>query len=139
MKLPREVSKSEKKNPRKLMLIAQPKVGKTTLIAGLKNCLIVDMDKGGADYVDGMKVRIDTLDEFIDLAKSIKQENNKEGKAIYDYIALDTVTAMEDLAKDLALKMYRNTAIGKNFDGDVHKFMQLPKGAAYAYVFCAAA
>lgn len=90
------------------------------------------MDKGGADYVDGMKVRIDTLDEFIDLAKTIKSENEKEKKKIYDYIALDTVTAMEDLAKDLALKMYKNSSVGKTFDGDVHKFMQLPKGAAYA-------
>lgn len=39
MKLPREVTKSETKNPRKLLLIAQPKIGKTTLIAGLQNCL----------------------------------------------------------------------------------------------------
>lgn len=132
MELPRKVTKSVAKNPKKMLIIAPPKRGKTTLIAGLPGCLIIDMDKGGADYVDGMKVRVDTLDEFVDVAKSIKAENEKEKKPIYEYIALDTVTAMEDLAKELALKMYKNSPIGKGFDGDVHKFMQLPKGAAYA-------
>jgi hypothetical protein len=131
--LPKKIIKSENKNPKKLLIISPPKRGKTTLVAGLKNCLIIDLEKG-TDYVDALKIQANSLDELVEVGKAILLENDKAKKPIYDYIAIDTITKLEDIAKDLALKNYKNSAIGRNFDGDVNKFMQLPNGAAYLWV-----
>lgn len=131
--LPKKVIKSENKNPKKLLIISPPKRGKTTLVAGLKNCLIIDLEKG-TDYVDAMKIQANNLEELVEIGKAIIHENEKAKKPIYDYIAIDTITKLEDIAKELALKNYKNSPIGRNFEGDSNKFMQLPNGAAYSWV-----
>jgi len=56
------------------------------------------------------------------LANRIKEQ----GKP-YKYVTLDTVTALEDMVKPLAAKLYRETPMGKNFSGD--DVIKLPNGA----------
>jgi hypothetical protein len=133
LKLPRKIVKSETKNPRKLLIIAPPKRGKSTAIVGLPDALCVDLEKG-LDYLDAVKVQANSLDELIEVGKAIKAENEKENKQIYKHIVIDTITKMEEYAKALALRNYKASLMGRNFDGDVNKFMQLPNGAAYLWV-----
>ncbi|KKK80040.1 hypothetical protein LCGC14_2827480, partial [marine sediment metagenome] len=71
MILPTERTKTKSKNPKKLLIYSIPKAGKTTILAGLENALIVDLE-GGTDYVDAMSVpapHIDLVSEVMGLLK----------------------------------------------------------------------
>lgn len=128
--LPRKAVKAESQNPRKLLIFSAPKRGKTSLLAGLKDNLNIDLEKGSI-MLDMVKVEANSLEELIEIGKAIKVENEKEGKKIYNSISIDTLTKFEELAWQLALKNYKNSLIGKNFQGDINAFRQMPKGAGY--------
>ena len=46
MELPTQVVKSKTVNPSLLTIFGQSKVGKTTMLSKLDNCLIIDTEKG---------------------------------------------------------------------------------------------
>ena len=124
--LPTKKVKVEQVNPKRLIIYSKPKTGKTTAFAGLKNNLILDLENGSG-YVEALKVKIDNLQDLLDTGKAIKDA----GKP-YDYVTVDTVTALESMVMPLAVKLYKKTPMGKNFDGtDV---TTLPNGAGYLYI-----
>lgn len=123
--LPKQKRAATTKSPRILIVYSPPKVGKTTLMAGLDNNLIIDLERG-TDYFDVLSIQINTYQELYALCEKIKAE----GKP-YRYITCDTVTKLEDLALPLALKLYQQTAMGKTFNGDI---LSLPNGAGYGYL-----
>jgi hypothetical protein len=124
--LPTKKVKAERQNPKRLVIYSKPKTGKTTAYAGLEDNLILDLENG-SDYVEALKVKISNLQELLDAGKAIKEA----GKP-YKYVTIDTVTALEDMIMPLAIKLYRNTPMGKNFDGDT--VVTLPNGAGYLYI-----
>lgn len=124
--LPTAKVKGERVNPKRIVIYSKPKTGKTTAYAGLENNLILDLENG-TDYVEAMKVKISNLQELLDAGKAIKEA----GKP-YDYVTIDTVTALEEMIQPLAIKLFKNTPMGKNFDGDT--VINLPNGAGYLYV-----
>lgn len=126
LKLPTEEVGISAVNPKRLVIYSKPKTGKTTAFAGLKNNLILDLEKG-SKFVKGLKVEISNLDELRSIGKQIK-----EASYPYQYVTVDTVTVLEDMVKPLALKLYKQTPIGKNFDGD--DVLKLPNGAGYMYL-----
>lgn len=129
MLLPEGKIKGESINPTKLVIYSKPKAGKTTLISELEDCLLVDFEKGSG-FVDAMKVEVNNLKDLAELIKSLKQRKD-QGK-IYKRIALDTATQLEEISKELALKMYKDTAIGKSYKED--DILKLPQGAGYYWV-----
>ena len=124
--LPTVKVKGDRVNPKRIVIYSKPKTGKTTAYAGLDNNLILDLENG-ADYVDALKVKISNLQELLDAGKAIKEA----GKP-YDYVTIDTVTALEEMIMPLAIKLYRETSMGKNFDGAT--IANLPNGAGYLYI-----
>jgi hypothetical protein len=124
--LPTAKIKGSRVNPKRIVIYSKPKTGKTTAYAGLDNNLILDLENG-ADYVDALKVKISNLQELLDAGKAIKEA----GKP-YDYVTIDTVTALEEMIMPLAIKLYRETSMGKNFDGAT--VANLPNGAGYLYI-----
>jgi hypothetical protein len=74
-----------------------------------------------------MKIKISSLKELLDAGKAIKEANNP-----YKYVTIDTVTALEDMVMPLAIKLYKETSMGKNYDGD--NVLSLPNGAGYLYL-----
>lgn len=130
IELPRKPVKAESQNPRKLLIFGPPKRGKSSLLAGLEGNLNIDLEKGSS-HLNSVRVEANSLEELIDVGKSIKAANEKEGKKIYTSISIDTVSKFEDLAWQLAHKNYKNTLVGKNFAGDVNALKQLAKGAGY--------
>jgi hypothetical protein len=124
--LPTKKVKIERVNPKRLIIYSKPKTGKTTAFAGLDNNLIMDLENG-ADYVEALKVNITSLQELLEAGKAIKEA----GKP-YKYVTIDTVTALEDMVGPLAIKLYRQTSMGKNYDGD--NILSLPNGAGYLYL-----
>ena len=125
MELPRTKLTAVTQDPKNLIIYGLPKVGKTTLLAQLDDCLIIDMEDG-SDYVSALKVKIKSPKELTELCKSIKEAGNP-----YKFIALDTVTSLEEFAKPIALSMYKQTPAGANYDGDI---LLAPMGSGYGYV-----
>lgn len=126
MKLPTEKTKIATNNPKNLIIFGLPKVGKTTLVSKLPKCLIVDLESG-TDYVEAFSVKPKDYKDLFLLAKELK--NNPDQ---FEYIALDTITALEDLALPFANKLYRDTSMGKNWDEN-ENILKLPNGAGYLY------
>lgn len=124
--LPTKKVAAERKNPKRIVIYSKPKTGKTTAYAGLDNNLILDLENG-CEYVEALKVKISNLQELLDTGKAIKAAGNP-----YKFITIDTVTALEDMIMPLAIKLYKGTPMGKNFDGDT--VVTLPNGAGYLYI-----
>jgi hypothetical protein len=124
--LPTKKVKAERQNPKRIVIYSKPKTGKTTAYAGLEGNLILDLENG-TDFVEALKVKVSNLQELLDTGKAIKAAGNP-----YKFITVDTVTALEDMIMPLAIKLYRATPMGKNFDGD--NLTTLPNGAGYLYI-----
>ena len=101
--LPTQRIKAEQLNPKRLVIYSKPKTGKTSLMAELDNNLILDFESGSG-YVDALKLDVKSLADL----RAIGSQIIEEGRP-YKYITVDTVTALEDTVKDLALKMYKET------------------------------
>lgn len=113
-------------SPEKLFIYSKPKTGKTEIVAQLDNCLILDLEKG-SKYVDAMKIEIESLDHL----KLVLQKIIDEGRP-YKYIAIDTITKLEEMALDLALDIYKKSPIGANFKGT--NVLHLANGSGYQFL-----
>jgi hypothetical protein len=124
--LPTKKVKANRVNPKRLIIYSKPKTGKTSAFAGLEGNLIIDLENG-ADYVEAIKVKANNLQELKEIGKAIK-----EASYPYEYVTIDTVTALEDMVMPLAINLYKQTAMGKNYSGD--SILTLPNGAGYLYI-----
>lgn len=124
--LPTKKVQAERVNPKRMVIYSKPKTGKTTAFAGLDNNLILDLENG-TDFVDALKIKVNSLQELLDTGKAIKAAG-----CPYKYVTVDTVTALEDMIMPLAIKLYKQTPMGKNYDGDT--ITTLPNGAGYLYI-----
>lgn len=141
MELPSKKSEVVAVNPSSMIVFSPPKMGKTTLMAELDDCLIMDLEKG-ARFVKGMTVEINTWDDMLDLLKSLKAKKEQDGTEFaYTYGALDTTTKLEELILPFAASLYRKTGMGKNWrlikgtknpdpNADI---TTLPNGAGYLW------
>lgn len=135
MVLPKERIKATRVNPKSMILFSLPKMGKTTAVAALNNCLVIDLEEG-SDFVDALKIDVQkrarkenksALQVLNEVAAEIEKANNEKQGYVYNYIALDTVTALEDIVLPLANDLYRSTPQGRNWVGD--DVTTLPNGA----------
>lgn len=124
--LPKEKVKANRKNPKRLIIYSPPKVGKTTELSKLENNLILDLENG-ADFVDALKITINSLTELYDIGEQIK----KEGRP-YKFISVDTATKLEEWCEAYAKILYSRTPMGANFRGK--SVLELPNGAGYLYL-----
>jgi len=128
-----------KTNPGKLLIFSAPKVGKTTVVSHLPNHLIIATEDGSGFNSDEVvvDVRKIALEEKTTSSGAMKliiealRARYEQGKQ-YDYIILDTATAMEDIANEIACSMYQRTDMGKGWTGN--DITQLPRGAGYGYL-----
>lgn len=100
-------------NPQFLLLYGVRKVGKSTLLSKLPNNLIIDLENG-TNFLSCLKVKASNLEDFILLTEEIKKHNPRK----YRYVTIDTVDILERWAFELAVKNYKASPIGKNFQGD---------------------
>tara|TARA_R110002012_G_scaffold23430_2_gene79524 strand:- start:1121 stop:1831 length:711 start_codon:yes stop_codon:yes gene_type:complete len=130
MELPTKKVKASRKSPRNMIIYGPPKIGKTTVLSQLDNCLILDLENG-SDMVDALKIKVDSLAQLA----SIGREIIKQGKP-YKYIAIDTISKLEEWCEAEAKKMYKLTAMGKNFDKNNEglSILSLPNGGGYLYL-----
>ena len=113
-------------DPQNLILFGLPKVGKTTILSTLENNLILDFENG-SNYVDALKVKIDSLRTLKEVVRAIK-----EAGCPYTYITIDTITAVEEMAKAPALAMWKNSPMFTT-KYEVNDITQVPNGAGYTF------
>jgi hypothetical protein len=124
--LPKVKSEVKRKNPKILLLYGKPKIGKTTIVAGLENNLIIDLENG-TDFVESLSIKADNLGELKAIVEEIRQAGHP-----YDYITVDNVTVLQDMVIGYAGKLYKDTVQGKNWTGD--NVTKLPNGAGYMFL-----
>ncbi len=110
MELPKTVVKASRKSPKNMIIYGPPKIGKTTVLSQLKDCLIIDLEEG-SDMVDALKIKVNNLKELGEVGKAIIQD----GKP-YKYVAIDTISKLEEWCEAEAKTIYMKTPMGKNFE-----------------------
>ena len=128
--LPKQKVKATRKSPKNMVIYGPPKIGKTTALSQLDDCLIIDLEDG-SDLVDALKVQVNDLSELTEVGKAIM----KDGKP-YKYIAIDTITKLEEWCEEDAKRIYMATPMGKNFEqkNPGASVLSLPNGAGYLYL-----
>ena len=127
--LPKGPSKPVRINPKSLIIFGKPKCGKTEITSHLTRTgkwALLELEPGGADFVEGTVLRANNLTEIQKWGEEIKKQGNP-----YDGIILDTVTKLEEMCLPLAADLYRKSPMGGAWKGtDVRT---LPNGAGYLY------
>ena len=126
--LPKDKIPAETQDPKYLILFGLPKVGKTTVLSTLDNNLILDFENGST-YVDALKIKIDTLQTLKEVIKAIKEAGRP-----YKYITIDTITAVEEMAKPVALNLYKNSPVYSDRYANVTDITRLPNGSGYTFL-----
>ncbi len=125
--LPTTKIPAETQDPKYLILFGLPKVGKTTTLATLDNNLILDFENGSS-YIDALKIKINSLKELNEVCKAIKEA----GKP-YKFITIDTITAVEEMAKPMAIKLYQSSPMFSERYSSVTNPAELPNGSGYVF------
>jgi energy-coupling factor transporter ATP-binding protein EcfA2 len=130
--LPMTKVSAETKSPKNLIIFSKPKVGKTTLLSQLENCLILDLEEG-SDYVDAIKLKARSIDDIRAIGKAIKEAGYP-----YKYVAVDTITALEEMCIPFAEDLYSKSSMGKNWFTDgkpkYGSILNMPNGAGYPWL-----
>jgi len=130
MELPKSKIAASRKSPKNMVIYGPPKIGKTTMLSKLDNCLIIDLEKG-SDMVSALKLQVNNLRELAEVGKAI----SKEGKP-YKYVAIDTISKLEEWCEAEGKQIYMKTPMGKNFEqkNPGASVLSLPNGAGYLYL-----
>lgn len=129
--LPKEKVKAKVENPRFLIIFGKPKAGKTTLASKLYNNLIIDLE-GGSEFLEALAVQARSVKDLGEIANAIREEIKSTGKKPYKYITLDNASRLEEICLSYAATLYRQTPMGKNYQGN--DVRTLPNGSGYMYL-----
>ena len=129
--LPTEKVKAKVENPRFLIIFGKPKAGKTTLASKLDNNLIIDLE-GGSEFLEALAVQARSVKDLGEIANAIREEIKSTGKKPYKYITLDNASRLEEICLSYAATLYRQTPMGKNYQGN--DVRTLPNGSGYMYL-----
>ena len=123
---------------KRLLIVSQPKVGKTHMLTKLPSNYIINFDNSlehfganGVDLIDWcMSENINPIAGLKRIAKHIADEKKaNNGVGPYDYITIDTVTELEKHCETYAQIKYMRTTQGENFKGNI--LTDLEYGAGY--------
>lgn len=128
IELPTVKIKPRTQDPKLLTLFGQSKVGKTTKLTELGNCLIIDTEKG-SDYVEGMIVQVNSLAELRQIPPSVAA-----GKYKYEYGAIDVIDKVVEWMEREVVGEYNNQQKEKGITAKALDISDIPYGAGYAMV-----
>jgi hypothetical protein len=155
IELPEEITSSDAPNVRDLVCLSIPKMGKTSILGDFTkqfNALVIDLERGGYEYVDARKVSIYPTgqeDLYTAYKNYVSLRNllmNNKGK--YDYLIIDGLSDLDVLSEIGGTLAYMNTVLGQKFnkkngqkDGEAYEYgdpnfklvTTLPDGAGYRY------
>lgn len=142
IELPMKVSPPVWDNIDLMVVFGFNKVGKTSNVLQLPNSFLLDLE-GSGGYYEGrylnikdveMSEKIGPATAMLRIAERISEKNKENGSPIYDYIIIDSLSKMEDIANAYATSLYKKSIVGANFTGtDVTA--ELAKGAGYLWLW----
>ncbi len=155
LELPEEITEVKSTNPRDLVIISIPKMGKGTILGDFTtkhNALVLDLEKGGYEFIAARKLstytsqetnRWEAFQNYIEYRKLLLENKGK-----YEYLIIDGLTDLDDLSEIGGTLAYMNSIIGKKFNrknavpdgekipyGDTEwkSVLTLPEGAGYKH------
>ena len=113
MALKKVKRKAISQNPKSLLLYGAPKVGKTTALSQLDDCLILDTE-GGANMIEGYVESVKNREELIKVLKEAQDGHE------YKYVAIDTIDKIATWAENAVcaeenVSAVQDLAFGKGF------------------------
>ena len=113
MALEKVKRKAVSKNPKSLLLYGAPKVGKTTALSQLDDCLIIDTEDG-ANMIEGYVQAVNNREELIALLQKAQEGHD------YKYVAIDTIDkiatwAEQSVCQEENVSAVQDLAFGKGF------------------------
>jgi len=154
-KLPEDVQKASGTDPRDLVLVGIPKIGKGTILGALTrthNAVALDLEKGGYEYIDARKISVyenDLDGDWEAFIAYIKWRNAllaEPGK--YKYLIIDGLSDLDMFSVIGGTLAYMDSVQGKKFnrvksiaggtklnygDPDWKDVIELPDGAGYQH------
>jgi len=112
MELVKEVRKPKDINPNMQIIYSVPKAGKTTIVSHLPNHLILELEPGGANYIEGRVQEISKASEFNEVLKLIANSPDK----VCDYLVIDTITRLDEWSEIVGTYNYMQKPQGKKFN-----------------------
>lgn len=109
--LPTTKRKAPAMNPGVFLLYGSPKSGKSTVCAGLENALIIELEPGGADYIDAMVMEASNPPEFEKILKAIT-----DAGCPYDYVIIDTISKLDEFSEIVGTLNYMGKSQGARFN-----------------------
>lgn len=136
-KLPDEVTKATGTDPRDLVLVGIPKIGKGTILGALtrsRNAVALDLEKGGYEYIDARKISVyedDLSDDWDAYQAYIKWRDlllKEPGK--YKYLIIDGLSDLDIFSVIGGTIEYMKATVGKKFNrsGNIPDGEKLPYG-----------
>lgn len=105
-------------NPATLGFFGRPKSGKTTAVLSLEDCLTIELEERGADFAKGRVLKIpkglnalQSMEWLVAVAKKIKADGHP-----YKYIAIDTLTKVDEWSEWAGTLRYMKTEQGKDWN-----------------------
>ena len=128
--------------PKRLLFFSKPKVGKTLTVSKLEKCLILDFEEGTL-AIEAMSYPVKKIADIPKICDAIKKAEYP-----YQYIAVDTGSALEEMCIPVAEAQWAKSPDGKEWfladeNGKLHKesgkskygsVMNLPYGKGYSLV-----
>jgi len=128
MELPTANIGIKARNPQILTLFGQSKIGKSTLLSQLPDCLIIDTEKGSR-FIDGLIVQAESLADLSNILKELKT-----GKYSYRYIALDTIDKIVEWCEVKVIQEYNAEQKAKGLKLSISDVGELAYGLGYSLV-----
>ncbi len=97
--------------PNTMLLYGSPKSGKTSITAQLPNSLLVELEPGGADFVEANVIQANNPPEFEKICKAII-----EAGCPYDYVIYDTITKLDEYSEIVGTYNYMGKSMGSRFN-----------------------
>ena len=116
MELPTSKREVQSINPHMLLIYSAPKIGKTTILGGLEDTLIIETEAFGANYINGMIVEATKPSEFNAILDAIEKKNTEVGGYAYKRIAVDTITKLDEWSEISGTYRYMRKPQGKKFN-----------------------
>lgn len=121
----------------RLIISSRPGVGKTSALLNLPNSIFFDLE-GSSGYFKGTtttdvidiqeRMRVEKIGMLSAITRTI-DEIKSSGK-VYDFVVVDTLTKIDELAEIVATAKYKATQQGKDFKGPT--VLDLAYGAGYS-------
>ncbi len=112
IEIPKESRKAVNQNPNTMIIYGLPKAGKTAITSYLKDHLIVELESGGADYIDGRIVEIKKATHFDELLEQMRTSEEK----VCNYLIIDTITRLDEYSEIVGTYLYMNKSVGSKFN-----------------------